>query len=585
MGRAGEKITVGGSAGIWYQQGVAEARAGNGPAEKISLFRRQDLTLANNSTAPEKSARPGMSLGLAAILMGGSVFLSRFMGLIRDKVISYYHGAGGEADVYFTSFVVPDFINYLLAGGYFSITLIPLLAGYFARDEDSAWRLFSAVFWWVIVVSVLFTSLAGVLADPLARLVGPGYSPELQERLAFFLRIILPAQVFFLPGACLTAILYIRRRFFIPALTPLVYNGAIILGGILSGRQGMEGFCWGVLVGACLGSFILPLWAVARGGLKLGMHFRHPGLPRLVLLALPLMLGQSLVALDEQFARIFGSISGEGTVSLLNYARRLMQVPVGVVAQAAGVASFPFLADLAARGDLDKLKEVLSVALRNILAVLIPVCVWMMLAAEPIIRLIYEQGRFSPSFTGETALLLRIMLAGVAFLGVQQLIGRAFYARQDTLTPALVGTVATILTLPLYWYLSRAFGAGGIATAGVIGVCMYTAALSFIWKRRLGQGTFSHLGRHGLHALLASLAAAVPAALGAYAVTCLHSGSPLFWAFVNLAVSGVLFALTYIIITRLCAPRLLEPLLTPLPAAVRRRILPQPQPNSSKSEI
>ena len=148
-----------------------------------------------------------MSLGLAAMIMGGSVFLSRFMGLIRDKVISYYHGAGGDADVYFTSFVVPDFINYLLAGGYFSITLIPLLAVYFARDEHSAWRLFSAVFWWVIIISLSITSLAMFWSEPLARLVGPGYSPELQERLAFFLRIILPAQVFFLPGACLTAIL------------------------------------------------------------------------------------------------------------------------------------------------------------------------------------------------------------------------------------------------------------------------------------------------------------------------------------------------------------------------------------------
>ena len=524
-----------------------------------------------------------MPLALAAMIMGGSVFLSRFMGLIRDKVISYYHGAGSEADVYFTSFVVPDFINYLLAGGYFSITLIPMLAGYFARDEDSAWRLFSAVFWWVIIISLVFTSLAGVLADPLARLVGPGYSPELQERLAFFLRIILPAQVFFLPGACLTAILYIRRQFMIPALTPLVYNGAIILGGLLSGRQGMEGFCWGVLAGACLGSFILPLWAVARGGLKLGMHFRHPSLPRLVLLALPLMLGQSLVALDEQFARIFGSISGEGAVSLLNYARRIMQVPVGVVAQAAGVASFPFLADLAARGDMDKLKEVLSGALRSILAVLIPVCVWMMLAAEPIIRLIYEQGRFSPSFTGETALLLRIMLAGVAFLGIQQLIGRAFYARQDTLTPALVGTVATALTLPLYWYLSRVLGASGIAAAGVAGVCMYTAALAFIWKRRQGQGTFSHLGRHALSALLASLVAAAPAALSAYAVARLQEGGPLLWAFVSIAVSGTLFALVYILITRLCAPKLLEPLLTPLPAALRRRILPPARENLPKT--
>ncbi len=564
---------------IWYQGSWKSFKELNGPRfagrqiGKKFPFPPQDLQVTNRTAVSDKKTKPGMSLGLAAMVMAGSVFLSRFMGLIRDKVISYYHGAGGEADIYFTSFVVPDFINYLLAGGYFSITLIPMLASCFAKDENSAWRLFSAVFWWVIIISLVFTSLAGALATPLAQLVGPGYSPELQARLAFFLRIILPAQVFFLPGACLTAILYIRRQFMVPALTPLIYNGAIILGGLLSAR-GMEGFCWGVLAGAFLGSFLLPLWAVWRGGLKLHLNFRHASLPRLVLLALPLMLGQSLVALDEQFARIFGSISGEGAVSLLNYARRIMQVPVGVVAQAAGVASFPFLADIAARGDLDKLKEVLSGALRNVLTVLIPICVWMMLASEPIIRLIYEQGRFSPGFTGETALLLRIMLAGVAFWGVQQLVGRAFYACQDTLTPALVGTVATALTLPFYWLLSRAFGPGGIAAAGVAGVAMYTVALALIWQRRKGAGTFTRLGGHVLASMAVSLGAAIPAALAMYALARIEDGHPLLWAFVNLSVSGVLFGFAYVAITRRYVPRLLAPLLAPLPAALRRRILP-----------
>jgi hypothetical protein len=80
-------------------------------------------------------------MGLAAAIMAGSIFLSRFMGLIRDKVISYFHGASLESDIYFASFVVPDFLNYLLAGGYFSITLIPLLAARFEHDEQDGWRL------------------------------------------------------------------------------------------------------------------------------------------------------------------------------------------------------------------------------------------------------------------------------------------------------------------------------------------------------------------------------------------------------------------------------------------------------------
>ena len=271
-------------------------------------------------------------MGIAALIMAGSVFLSRLMGLVRDKVVSWQFGAGAESDVYFAAFVVPDFLNYLLAGGYISITLIPLLSKRFEEDEADGWRFFSAVFWWAALGIAALTAVAWIFAPELARIVGPGFSPEKQARLAHFLRIILPAQVFFLPGACVSALLYIRKQFLAPALTPLIYNGCIIAGGLLVTGRGMEGFCWGVLFGAALGSFLLPVVAARSSGsplpegipagLRLRFNLRHPLLKRLLLLALPLMLGVSIVAMDEQFVRIFGSMAGEGAVSLLSYARR-----------------------------------------------------------------------------------------------------------------------------------------------------------------------------------------------------------------------------------------------------------------------
>ena len=151
-------------------------------------------------------------MGIAALIMAGSVFLSRLMGLVRDKVVSWQFGAGAESDVYFAAFVVPDFLNYLLAGGYISITLIPLLSKRFEEDEADGWRFFSAVFWWAALGIAALTAVAWIFAPELARIVGPGFSPEKQARLAHFLRIILPAQVFFLPGACVSALLYIRKH-------------------------------------------------------------------------------------------------------------------------------------------------------------------------------------------------------------------------------------------------------------------------------------------------------------------------------------------------------------------------------------
>ena len=215
--------------------------------------------------------RQGM--GAAALLLVASTILSRFMGLIRDKVISWQFGAGGEADMYFAAFVVPDIINHLLAGGFMSITAIPLLARRFAENEDDAWQLFSAMFRWMLIGSLLLTLGAMLLAEPLAGLVAPGFDAVQRARLAFFMRLVLPAQVFFLCGAVVTALLYLRRQFSVPALSPLIYNGCIILGGLLTPLvwpgAGMAGYCIGVTIGAALGAFCLPLMVASRGGYPL----------------------------------------------------------------------------------------------------------------------------------------------------------------------------------------------------------------------------------------------------------------------------------------------------------------------------
>ncbi len=503
-------------------------------------------------------------MGAAALIMAGSIFLSRFMGLIRDKVISFYYGAGNEADIYFAAFVIPDFINYLLAGGYFAITLIPLMSRYFKEDEADGWRFFSCALIWVSLVISALCLLAWILAPELAHLAAPGFDAESRLRLAGFLRIILPAQACFLPGACFTALLYYRRQFSIPALTPLIYNAMIIIVGLVFMRlapgRGMEGFCWGVLAGAALGSLILPALAARHGGLKLSPVFRHPGLRSFVLLALPLMLGQSIVALDEQFVRIFGSLVGEGAVSLLNYARRIMLVPVGVVAQAAGVASFPFLARLAAEGRHELFNSTLRVALNNSLAVILPLGLWMISIAAPLMRLIFQQGRFSGADASESGLLLAIMLCGVGFWAVQQIIGRGFYAHEDTITPVLAGTAATALSLPLYWLLPKVMAAPGVALAGVLGVALYTFFLAGCWLKRFGRPALAGSAAIFLKACLFALPGGLVSHCISRFIASLLPGYPLCGAALGIAAGGLCFAPLYLLPVRKLAPELLAPL-------------------------
>ncbi len=539
-------------------------------------------------------------MGFAALIMSISILISRFMGLLRDKVISWQYGATGEADLYFAAFVVPDFINYLLAGGYVSITLMPLLSRCFDEDEDTAWRFFSAVFWWALLAVSTLTLVAWIWAAPLAKWVAPGFSAEQSARLTLFLRIILPAQIFFVSGACFSALLFLRKQFVVPALTPLIYNGAIILCGLavpmLGIADGMVGFCIGVSLGAAVGAFALPYWAILhpasqsakqnapqdqaplpswqQGGLRLyplrKEYLRHPLLRSFLFMALPLMLGQSVVMLNEQFMRIFGSMAGEGAVSLLSYARRMSQVPVGMVGQAIAVASYPFLATLAAKKDFTAFNSTLRSAMLGSTSVLIPISAWMIAAAVPCMGFIFEGGDFNKANTLASAPLLQIMMLMVPMWGVQMVLGRAFYALGDTLTPALSGTLITLVSLPIFYYSLR-WEALGIALVSFWGVVAYIVIIMYIWKKRQGMQAFEGLGTMFLFGLFLSFISGLVAWYVSESILRCTTHLPSVWPYV-LALAGSLlaFVLCYGALTWKICPSLVQPLVVYVQRRLKR---------------
>lgn len=495
-------------------------------------------------------------MGIAALIMAGSVLLSRFMGLIRDKVISWEFGTTAEADIYFAAFVLPDFINYLLAGGYISITLIPLLSNAFQKNEKNGWKFFSTVFSWALIGIIILTAIAWIFAYDLAKITAPGFTKISQERLAFFLRIILPAQIFFLPGACICALLYIRKQFIAPALMPIIYNGCIIICGVLFTSNGMEGFCWGVVIGAGIGAFCLPLWVAIKNGIHLYFSVYHPFMKRFLLLALPLMLGQSIVVLDEQLIRIFGSLASEGTISLLNYARRIMLVPVGVVAQAVSVASYPFLASLAAKNNTIEFDATLNTALKGSLLIALPLTSWMIAIALPTLGLVFEGGCFTFIQTIVASPLLQVMLLSVPFWVIQQIIGRAFYARQNTIIPAILGTIATTIFIPFFPFIAKSYGGIGIALLTTFSVVTYTGLLSITWSKKFGTNAFSGLKK----LFIKSLLLVIPSGIITWATTniftsYLQSYPPFLMYLSRLFISLIIFGTSYILFSMLFFPK------------------------------
>jgi putative peptidoglycan lipid II flippase len=434
----------------------------------------------------------GRRIAKAAVIVGGGVLVSRGLGLVRDMVFASTLGANAFTDEYQVAFIIPDFLNYLLAGGYMAITFIPILSRHMAeRDTEGGWRAFSTIATAVGAAMVVLVVIGMVAARQIIDIIEPGFDAAQVERATALTRIVLPAQFFFVVGSLLMAVQYANERFAIPTLAPIVYNLGIIAGGVLlrfDGAASPEGFAWGVLGGAIVGNFLIQLYGARRAGLRYVAPgpLAGPTVREYLSLAIPLMVGQSLVVLDEQLGRSFGSLAEPGSISWLQFARRTMLVPVGVIAQAAGVAAYPFLARLAAENRLRQLATTLRRALQHVVALSIGAAALVMALALPLIRLLYERGDWTAADTAATVGPLVLFALGIPLWGAQQLYARGFYARRQMWPPAIVGTVATLLALPLYWALQEAFAVSGLALASTIALAAYTGVLALMWHRSTG---------------------------------------------------------------------------------------------------
>lgn len=310
--------------------------------------------------------------------------------------------------------------------------------------------------------------------------------PEVDEvdRLTDLTRLVLPAQVFLVLGALLMAVQYTHKRFVIPSVAPLVYNLGIIAGGLVGWAMGdpsPESFLIGAVVGAAIGNFGLQWFGARRTGTWFSTPRRgESAVGEYLILAIPLMVGQSVAVLDEQFVRFLGQVE-PGATATLTYARRLNMVPVGVIAQAAGVAAFPFLASLAARGANDELVATTGRAARKTLFVAAAATAGVIVLARPTVRLIYEYGKFSAEDAELVSRLLTIYAFSIPAWGMHQILVRHFYAKRRMWTPVLIGTVFSLIAIPVWLGLFDLIGLEGFALASTLIMIGYALGMLVAW--------------------------------------------------------------------------------------------------------
>src|SRR3984957_6803875 len=374
----------------------------------------------------------------ATLLLMSAVMLSRVIGYVREAYIAYAFGAGPATDAYVAGFTLPDWLNYLVAGGTASITFVSIYTRFLAeKKEEDAQKTFSIIITVMTVVLGIGTVLAEVFTPEIERHLFSGFTPGQLALCVHLTRILLPAQIFFYVGGVVSAVLLSRRLFLFPAFGPLLYNVAIIMGGVLLSHQlGISSLAYGALAGAVLGPFLInAIGAASIGtGYRISFDVRNPAFREWVRMSIPLMIGVSLVTADDWILRYFASGS-VGDITRLNYAKRLFAVPIAVLGQATGQASLPFFARLFGEKRMPEFSATVSDSVYRISAAAFLATAWMMAAALPLIDLVYRRGRFLFSDTQSTAVYFFWFSLSLVLWSAQGLYARAFYAAGDTLTP------------------------------------------------------------------------------------------------------------------------------------------------------
>ena len=416
------------------------------------------------------------------------ILASRLLGFFREWAVAHQVGSNAMTDAYYAAFTLPDFLNYLVAGASLSATFIPVFAKYSAEGrEDEGWHVFSTVMTFMGALLTGLIVLGEIFAPQLAHAIAPGFAPAERERLIFLTRLMLPAQFFFYQGSILSAVQYAKGRFLIPSLASVVYNVMIVIGGLMfASRFGMTGFALGVLVGAFVGNFLLQVYgAYSVGALyRPNLNLRHPGFILFLKLSIPIMLALSLVFTDDWIIRWFGSYLQPASITWLSYGKTLMRVPLGVVGQGVGVASFPFLAQLYSEGKIDEVNRLLNSTMKWMIALLVPISALTIAESSPVVYLVFSHTRLRGPDFDATASTLVLFSLGMFAWGAQNILARGFYATRNTLIPAIVGTLLAFANLPVYWLLVRRDQHLGLAFASSLGITTYTVVLFVLLNRR-----------------------------------------------------------------------------------------------------
>jgi len=378
-------------------------------------------------------------------------------------------------------------MNNFLVGGAVSITFVTILNRYRERgEEDEGERVLFTVLNLMVLVLTAASVILMFFAVPYVRWTNPGFPADQVALCAYMTRILLPAQIFLFAGSVLGANLLVRKQFLYQAATPILYNLSIIAFGVLLHRRlGVSSLAVGATTGFFIGSLVINAWGVTRAHIRFRWHIdlHHPGLRIWLYMTLPLMFGFTLPFLDQYFAGFYASNS-VGDITRLGNAKQLFSAPMSMLAQAAGVASMPFFAQLWARKERFQFATGVADSVSRVVALSFLAASAMIALSQSIVGIIFGGGHFTPADVNLTAWFFAFYTISLFAWSAQSIYARAFYAAGITWLPMLASTIILLAAFPLYGFGYRMWGAGGLALASDAGIVLQAVTLALLLHKR-----------------------------------------------------------------------------------------------------
>ncbi len=450
------------------------------------------------AAAPPDPTGKARAAGLAASasVVAAATLASRLLGLVRDQLLAFRFGAGDAMDAFNVAARIPNLMRDLFAEGAMSAAFVPTFMRRLTNDGRApALVLGNQVINALIAVTGLVV-VAGILfAEPLVRALAGDYA-EVPGKLPLAVtltRVLLPVLTLVAVAAAMMGMLNSLDRFFVPALSPAMYNVGIIAGGAVLvplmpglGLDPMVAVAVGALLGA-VGQVALQAPALYAEGFRYrpALEPSDPGLRDILRLMGPGTLAGAAVQINLLVNMVLAAGEGTGAVSWLSYAFRVMYLPIGLFGVSVAAAAVPLLSRQGARHDTAGMRETVSRALRLTLAVNVPASAGLMVLGVPIVEVIFERGSFTATDTSATAAALLLYAPGLASYAAVRIAVPCFYALGSSRTPATISMAAVALNIALNLLLVRTLGYRGLALGTSIAAMANALALLLLLHRRL----------------------------------------------------------------------------------------------------